>query len=81
MAKDVLVRAWKDEVFRLSLSEAERALLPENPAGNMELTDAELDQVTGGSDKCGSINCFFTVIICGGSFICAGTFCGVTIIV
>jgi mersacidin/lichenicidin family type 2 lantibiotic len=80
MAKDVLVRAWKDEEFRLSLSEAERALLPENPAGSLELSDAELDQVTGGSDKCG-LSCFFTVIICGGSFICAGTFCGVTIIV
>jgi len=80
MAKNMLVRAWKDEEYRLSLSEAERAMLPENPAGNLELTDAELELVTGGSDKCG-VTCFFTVIICGGSFICAGTFCGVTIIV
>jgi len=27
------IRAWKDEDFRLSLSEAERASLPQNPAG------------------------------------------------
>ena len=35
-----IIRAWKDEEYRLSLSEAERALLPANPAGLIELTDA-----------------------------------------
>ena len=48
MASKDLVRAWKDEEYRLSLSEAERALLPESPVGSLELTDAELDQVAGG---------------------------------
>ena len=43
------IRAWKDKQYRQSLSEAERALLPENPAGDISLTDAEIDQVAGGS--------------------------------
>jgi mersacidin/lichenicidin family type 2 lantibiotic len=44
-----IIRSWKDEEYRLSLSEAERALLPAHPAGLMELTDAQLDTVAGGS--------------------------------
>jgi mersacidin/lichenicidin family type 2 lantibiotic len=43
-----IIRAWKDEEYRLSLSEAERALLPEHPAGLIELADAELDHAAGG---------------------------------
>lgn len=46
-----IVRAWKDDEYRLSLSEAERALLPAHPAGLMELTDAELADVAGGKKK------------------------------
>ena len=47
-AKDV-IRAWKDEAFRNSLSSEQRAMLPENPAGAVELTDADLDPVAGGA--------------------------------
>lgn len=46
-----VIRAWKDEAFRQSLSEAELALLPENPAGLLELTDQELALVAGGKKK------------------------------
>ena len=49
MAHLDIIRAWKDEEYRLSLSEAERALLPAHPAGLMELTDAQLDVIEGGS--------------------------------
>ncbi len=42
MTKIDIIRSWKDESYRLSLGEAERAALPENPAGPMELSDAEL---------------------------------------
>jgi mersacidin/lichenicidin family type 2 lantibiotic len=42
------IRAWKDEDFRLSLSEAERASLPQNPAAPIELSGAELGAVGGG---------------------------------
>jgi mersacidin/lichenicidin family type 2 lantibiotic len=44
-----IVRAWKDEEYRDSLSAEERAALPANPAGMIELGDADLGQVTGGS--------------------------------
>jgi len=43
-----IVRAWKDSAFRNSLSEAERAALPANPAGSIELSDADLGHVAGG---------------------------------
>jgi len=44
-----IIRAWKDEEYRLSLSTAERAALPDNPAGLIELTDADLGVVAGGA--------------------------------
>jgi mersacidin/lichenicidin family type 2 lantibiotic len=43
-----IIRAWKDEEYRLSLSDEERSLLPDNPAGPMELSDDELDLIIGG---------------------------------
>jgi mersacidin/lichenicidin family type 2 lantibiotic len=42
-----IVRAWKDASYRNSLSEEELALLPSNPAGEIELTDADLETITG----------------------------------
>jgi mersacidin/lichenicidin family type 2 lantibiotic len=60
-----IVRAWKDEEYRLSLSASELALLPENPAGSLELTDAELDVVAGGRRRGGvNVSCGVTVIRC-----------------
>jgi mersacidin/lichenicidin family type 2 lantibiotic len=75
MHQEMLVRAWKDEEFRLSLSEAERALLPENPAGSLELSDADLDAVVGGRLRFNFKLCDVTFIICiFYSVICGGTF-------
>ena len=37
-----VVRAWKDEAYRQSLSQEQRELLPASPAGEVELTDTEL---------------------------------------
>ncbi len=51
MSKIEIIRAWKDEEYRASLSEAERAKLPEHPAGLIELTDVELNMVAGGAPK------------------------------
>jgi mersacidin/lichenicidin family type 2 lantibiotic len=81
-----VVRVWKDEEYRLSLSEADLALLPGNPAGSLELTDAELDLVAGGWYKKRSsgtsirirIDCFLTVQVCGATNACIGTICGLT---
>jgi mersacidin/lichenicidin family type 2 lantibiotic len=49
MLRDKIIRAWKDPEYRENLSEEERELLPENPAGAIELTDEELDMAAGGS--------------------------------
>ena len=62
MSNKKAIRAWKDEDFRLSLSEAEIAQLPGNPAGPIELTDEQLGVVAGGvtiwvSTACCSIAC------------------------
>jgi mersacidin/lichenicidin family type 2 lantibiotic len=62
MKRESIIRAWKDEAYRQSLSEAERAHLPEHPAGSIELNDAALGGVAGGmppqtSTKCGSSLC------------------------
>jgi mersacidin/lichenicidin family type 2 lantibiotic len=47
MRKVDIVRAWKDEEYRLSLSEEERAQLPPHPAGMIELDEAQLAQAKG----------------------------------
>jgi len=45
------IQAWRDPAYRASLSEAELAQLPENPAGIIELTGTALDVVAGGWGK------------------------------
>ena len=49
MKNSGLVRAWKDPNYRKSLSNAERNRLPPNPAGVIELSDAQLSEVGGGA--------------------------------
>jgi len=56
MVPEQIVRSWKNEDYRLSLSVDEQALLPENPAGLIELSDQELLGIDGGSDIGVSIN-------------------------
>jgi mersacidin/lichenicidin family type 2 lantibiotic len=43
-----VVRTWKDENYRQSLSEEQLNLLPANPAGELELSEAELQSIYGG---------------------------------
>ena len=57
MNTENIIRAWKDEEYRLSLSTAERVLLPDNPAGLIELTDADLEHIAGGKMNTAT-NCF-----------------------
>jgi mersacidin/lichenicidin family type 2 lantibiotic len=62
-----IVRAWKDEDYRNCLSEDQLLSLPENPVGEIELADDELEAVYGGyhhwhefridSAVCGSQHC------------------------
>jgi mersacidin/lichenicidin family type 2 lantibiotic len=51
-----IIRAWKDEEYRLSLSDAERAQLPANPGGLIELTDVELGAVAGAAGQALGLN-------------------------
>lgn len=37
------IRAWKDEEYRLSLDAQQQALLPTNPAGEIEVRDQDLE--------------------------------------
>ncbi len=64
MTKVDIIRAWKDEEYFLSLTEAQRAALPANPAAAIDLSDADLRGVSGGS---GSTNtdCSHPRIACG----------------
>jgi mersacidin/lichenicidin family type 2 lantibiotic len=48
MSQPNIIRAWKDATYRNSLSPEERAALPDNPAGVIELADADLAEVNGG---------------------------------
>jgi mersacidin/lichenicidin family type 2 lantibiotic len=49
MSKLDIIRAWKDEAYRNSLTAAERASLPANPAGVSELDHAAMASVNGGA--------------------------------
>jgi mersacidin/lichenicidin family type 2 lantibiotic len=44
MSHQEIIRAWKNEGFRSSLSEQQRAMLPAHPAGIVELADPGLDR-------------------------------------
>ncbi|MEA5581880.1 mersacidin/lichenicidin family type 2 lantibiotic [Nodularia harveyana UHCC-0300] len=69
-----IIRAWKDEEYRNSLSEEQRSQLPENPAGLIELPDEESDALSGGcsyfTGTCGRVCAVLTpkygCKICGG---------------
>ena len=42
------IRVWKDAAYRKSLITIQLAEAPAHPAGGIELSDTELDAVTGG---------------------------------
>ena len=51
MNTENIIRAWKDVRYRNSLSAEEQALVPENPAGSIEVDDEELAAVIGGLNE------------------------------
>ena len=57
MNVDKIIRAWEDPEYRSGLSAGEMAEIPDNPAGAIELTDAELNQVLGGAQSGASVGC------------------------
>ena len=60
-----IARAWKDEAYRQQLSSEEQAMLPANPAGSLELSDAELETVNGatGFVNTNALACVQSVLI------------------
>lgn len=56
MKKIDVIRAWRDEEYRNSLTEQERSSLPENPAGMATVDDSSLRSVGGA----------VTLRLCGG---------------
>jgi mersacidin/lichenicidin family type 2 lantibiotic len=48
MSHNEIIRAWKDEAYRNSLSEEQRSHLLNNPAGSIELSEEEMESVAGG---------------------------------
>ena len=42
MKPDQIIRAWKDEEYRTRLNHRQRSMLPDNPAGLIELSEEEL---------------------------------------
>ncbi len=48
MSKVDIVRAWRDEEYRSSLSKEALAGLPHHPAGSIELSDDDMRGVAGG---------------------------------
>ncbi len=43
-----VIRAWRDEDYRASLTPEQQSTLPENPAGLIALSEAGLGRVQGG---------------------------------
>ena len=57
-----IIRAWKDEEYFSSLSETERMLLPQNPAGLVLVSDDDLGGVNGAAfGSCNSCSTCITV--------------------
>ncbi len=59
-----VARAWKDEVYYQSLSEEQKALVPANPAGEVELSEEDLLSCVGGMMNTCGFNCLCTILVC-----------------
>lgn len=47
MNRKQIIRAWRDEDYRSELTETERTMLPDHPAGIIDLSDDSLGRVGG----------------------------------
>jgi mersacidin/lichenicidin family type 2 lantibiotic len=76
-----VIRAWKEANYRKGLSREELASLPQNPAGLIDLSDTELEGVTGGlaagTEYVLTLGCCggLTASTCGCSFGCGSNTC------
>ena len=73
MRPEDIIRSWKDESYQYGLDANAHALLPDNPAGLIELTDTDLNEIHGGSliTVCSYLPCESLITYC----LTAITFC------
>lgn len=55
MHRDDIILAWKDEEYRASLGDDERASLPPHPAGAVDLSDESIGEAGGYTINMGCI--------------------------
>ncbi len=75
MRTDDIVRAWRDQEYFLGLSAAQRASLPANPAGLVELSPDALSNVLGASHSTCFVSCHPRSSECCNSCFSGGTLC------
>jgi mersacidin/lichenicidin family type 2 lantibiotic len=61
MTNEKIIKAWKNEQYRHTLSAIEQAELPAHPAGMVELDETGLGNVSGGT---ANPICFVVSIFC-----------------
>ncbi len=44
---EIIIRAWKDDEYRMDLGAEEQQKLPENPAGVVEVSESILNSASG----------------------------------
>jgi mersacidin/lichenicidin family type 2 lantibiotic len=77
MSIEEIIRAWKDEAYRNSLTPEQREQLLPNPAGVVEIEDEALDEAAGGTPSTYGLctyvrtGCSFNCTIEGCSFFTA----------
>jgi mersacidin/lichenicidin family type 2 lantibiotic len=59
-----VIRAWKDVTYRASLSTEAQASLPASPAGELELSEADLEAVNGADGGQTILNSLTTAAAC-----------------
>ncbi len=74
MSKTNIIRAWKDPDYFESLSLQEQDLVPENPAGMLELSEEEMENFAGGSPV-SQKNCSYGCQISVGQQTCQSFLC------
>ncbi len=75
MTHEQIIRAWKDEDYRQSMSGEELAALPAHPAGLVELSDESLAHAAGLEEEASTAACAISVAV----FVSIGTYVYVTL--
>lgn len=63
MKKKQVIRAWRDPEYFASLSEADRACIPDHPAGVVELSDQDLNGLSAADGAVINTQVFETICI------------------